>query len=642
MGVYTKGSVTVNGPAIRENGAFLSLSSKPARALFTLLIILSAVLVYSNTFSSPFQFDDERSIVRNPAIRDIGNLAPSPSVSTTRYIGFLTFAFNYRTDGLNVFGYHLVNLMIHIGCALLVHRLTLLLLAAPAATAPARSRDLIALTAALLFACHPIQTQAVTYIVQRLASLATLFYLLSLVLYIRARLVTSSNPIRSVLLVLLSAVSALLAMFTKEISFTIPFLIILVELLLFPRSGSRRAKLLFLLPFLLLLPVIPFCMIGSDGSAGEILGGLTEAAQETGAIARSDYLLTQFGVVTRYIRLLFIPINQNVDYNIPISRSMFDPAVFSSFLFLLTLLLAAGRLAYQGRRNGDACSLAASFGILWFFTTLSVESSIIPIRDVMFEHRLYLPSVGAVIAFSAGVFRQIDRLRPRPAFVSSVALILLAVIPLGIAAHARNRIWSSELSLWKDTAAKSPGKARTHNALGNAYFNLGRIDEAIGEYEEALRLRPSYSGVHNNLGTAYAKTGRIDEAILEFRLTLQHKPGSARAHFNLGRAYSITGRLADAIAEFGEAILLKPDYPQYRQELAGIYFTIGRVDEAIEVYGEALRLDPNYTGARYNLGLALLKSGRREDAEREFLHVLKIDPGFDDAGRMLESIRNER
>lgn len=417
--------------SLDRNVAPSTLSGRYSFAFAFSLITIAVLLIYSNTFSFPFHFDDVPNIVENNRLREFSNFWPP---SGTRYMGFLSFAINYSFDGLNVFGYRLVNIIIHIVNGLLIWWLIVLTFKLPImenSDMPVlRQTDisqLIAITSALIFVSHPVLTQAVTYIVQRFTSLSTLFYLLSIVFYIKVLLLRikvkdkfeeSSVFSTSILtFYLLSLFSAVLAMKTKEISFTLPFIIMLYE---FMFSGNFikgygqqiRTRVLYLIPFLLTLFIIPLSIAGTDKPAGDIIGELSEAMHETVDISRGVYLLTQFRVIVIYIRLLFLPINQNLDYDYPLSHSLFEPKTFSSFVFLLAIFIFAIYLFVRSRKTGSGYGLLASFGIFWFFVTLSVESSIIPIRDVIFEHRLYLPSVGFFIAFSTAVFNAIDYYLP--------------------------------------------------------------------------------------------------------------------------------------------------------------------------------------------------------------------------------------
>jgi hypothetical protein len=275
-------------------------------AVAFLLIAVTALAIYSNTFFSPFHFDDTGTIVENNKLRDLSNFWPP---SGTRYIGFLSFALNYQVGGLEVLGYHLVNILIHIINGFLVWSLVTLTFKTPVmerSSANSKLKYFIALTASLIFISHPVQTQAVTYIVQRFASLATFFYLLSLVLFVKWRIShrTIFYP--------LSILCAVLAMKTKEISFTLPFIVLLYEIMFFGsfvngHMQRRRTRLLYLAPLVLTVLIIPLSLIGIDKPLGDVIGEFREAAQETEEVPRGIYLLTQFRVIATYIRLLILP-----------------------------------------------------------------------------------------------------------------------------------------------------------------------------------------------------------------------------------------------------------------------------------------------------------------------------------------------
>ncbi|MFQ5540467.1 MAG: tetratricopeptide repeat protein, partial [Candidatus Binatia bacterium] len=485
--------------------------ARPLAVLF--LLSLLATLIYSNTFSSPFYFDDTRNIVENPQIKDLSNFL---GFSGSRAVGFLSFALNYHFNGLNVFGYHLVNLLIHITNGFLVYSLVLLLFKAcasdrgsqqlPTVNSQLAAAPWIALVTALLFVSHPIQTQAVTYIVQRFASLVALFYLLTLVCYVKWRLASPEARSRS-LWYAGALLSTFLAMKTKENSFTLPFMILLVEAVFF-RPFTRK-RWVALIPFLLTLLIIPV-------SRGDALGEAEGFARDTTAISRSDYLFTQFRVIVTYLRLLLLPINQNLDYAYPIYRSLFEPSVFPSFLFLSSLFALSLYLLFASRLTPSASRLT-SFGILWFFLTLSIESSIIPIRDVIFEHRLYLPSVGFFMTLSVGVTMGWKRLQRRgiPAAWGVIGLGA-AVLVLSATTYQRNLVWHDAMTLWQDVVKKAPNKGRGHNSLGTAMLERGELGEAIKHYREALRINPAYAQAHYNLGTAMLERGELGEAIKHY------------------------------------------------------------------------------------------------------------------------------
>jgi tetratricopeptide (TPR) repeat protein len=608
-----------------------------------LAIIFIAFLIYSNTFHSPFVLDDLPNITNNSTIKDLDNFWPP---SGTRWFGSLTFAINYRLGGMASFGYHFVNLAIHLLNALLVYWLVLLTLKTPYVMSVSRahgdSQYLAALFSSLVFLSHPIQTQAVTYIVQRFASLATLFYLLTLVMYIKwkeSKEQQAKHYASSAMLYAVSLVSAVLAMKTKEIAFTLPVVLCIYEFMFF--HGKIMKRTLYLVPFVLTMLIVPLTLTGAGGPLTDIskIGEAATKLSETQGISRLDYLYTQFRVVVTYIRLLFLPINQNLDYDYPIFSSFFTPEVFVSFMFLFSVF-ALGvylyRLSLKPETKDRYWLRLMSFGIFWFFVTLSVESSVIPIRDVIFEHRVYLPSVGFFMALTATMGLVVARWGNRVSYAKKVYVMLLVVIVLSAATYARNAVWKDSVSLWEDVVKKSPGKARGHDYLGNAYRKQGRIDESMQQIGAAIAIDPDYAETHNNLGNEYAEQGLFDKAIDEYKIVLHFYPDSAYAHYNLGIVYAKQGRINDAISEFKTALSLNPDYAEVHNNLGIIYAGNGRIDEAIREFKTALNLNPDYVDIHNNLGVIYAGQGRIDEAIREYQNVLSYNPNDIEARKNLE------
>ena len=645
-----------------------SLFNKPLVHFF--LIAIVGLLIYSNTFNVPFHFDDAPNIVENYKLRDLSNFWPP---SGSRWFGYLTFALNYYFGGLNVAGYHIVNLIIHIFNAILVYWLVILTSRTPYFSPPFNSPFAkggyrgVALFSALLFVSHPIQTQAVTYIVQRFTSLATFFYLLSLVMYIKARLEAKAKvkffSASTLTFYIFSLISAILAMKTKEISFTLPVVIALYEFMFF--EGKIKRRILFLMPIILTMLIIPLSLIGTDKPIGDAIGELRAVSQEGEEIPRWSYLFTQFRVIVTYIRFLFLPINQNLDYDYPLYYSFFNPQVFLSFLFLLIILALGVYLLYAKRYKLSATRLF-TFGIFWFFITLFVESSVIPIRDLINEHRLYLPGIGLVVAFMASIFSAVQFIGSRRRFalfysVPPLIIFIAAItIVLSIAAYQRNAVWQDEMSLWENVVRKSPQKARGHNNLGIAYYKEGLKDKAIVHYQIALKLKPDYAEAYNNLGIAYYKEGLTDKAIEHYLIALklnpdyaeiynniglsyynkgltdmaiEHylialriKPDYVEAHNNLGNAYKDKGLTAKAIEHYQIALKLNPDYAEAHMNMANDYDDKGMTAKAIEHYQIALKLKPDYAEAHYNLGVAYGRRGLLDRAIKEYQIALRLNP----------------
>ncbi len=609
----------VNEPAPRDRPGH--------EALVSLLVIAAATaLVYANTFHASFHFDDLGNIVSNDRLRDLGSFWPP---SGRRWLGYLSFALNYRLGGLEVSGYHLANVLVHVCNGLLVFWLAAITLRTPAlrgAEAGPLVRRHLPLAAGLLFAVHPVQTEAVTYIVQRFTSLATLFYLLSIALYATARLSLESDPApkaRAAFLYCSSIVAAAAAMETKEISFTLPLVAAGYELLFF-KPGRR---LLLLAPLAATALLVPLGFVTEGKAVVNVLGdpiGATEAL-----IPRSAYLLTESRVVVTYLRLLLLPVGQNLDYDLGFSSSLADPDVLLALSVLLAVAASAVLLLIRARKANRAAGVLVFFGIAWFFVTLSVESTFIPIRDVIFEHRMYLPSAGAAIALGTALLWAVERLRSRSSLgLQCAAALVFTAGPLGAATYARNLVWKDELTLWTDVVAKSPRKARAHYALGFARWRTGHVDDAMGEYRETIRLDPTDANARTNLGLAYEAKGLLDDAVSEYRQAIQVNPAHATAHQNLGLAYAAGGHLKAAILEYREAIRLVPGLAASHDALGFAYWATGRADDATREFREAIRLDPGLANAHSHIGNAYEAKGELDEAIREYREAIRLDPGL--------------
>jgi tetratricopeptide (TPR) repeat protein len=594
-----------------------------------LVIAAATVLAYSSTFDASFHLDDFPAIVRNATLRDPSRLWPPYG---NRDLGVLSFALNYGIGGLEPFGYHLANLAIHVGNALLVWWLAALTLRTPVLrrmdVGPLVRRHL-PFVAGLLFAVHPIQTQAVTYIVQRFASLATLFYLLSVCLYARSMLsLDEERPsiVRAASLYGLSLVSAVAAMRTKEISFTLP-LAAAVHAWLFFRPRPRR--FLLLVPLAAIALLVPLGLVGSVERIGDAFASGFDLPAETEDIPRSVYLWTESRVVVTYLRLLVLPIHQNLDYDYRLSRSLADREVLLAFALLVAVAAVSALVLVRSRRANRAEGVLFFFGVAWFFVALSVESSFIPIRDVIFEHRVYLPSAGALIALATALLWSLERLRLRASPAIQVAGVLaITAGPLGAATFARNAVWKDDVTLWRDVVAKSPEKARGHVNLGVAYQAAGRWDEARSELLLATRLDPADAEAHDALGAVHQLSGTLDDAIREHREAIRLDPGLAVAHANLAKAYQAKGLLDDAIREHREAIELDPSSADAHYNLGLAYDVRNQLEDAIREYREAIRLAPELARAHANLGAAYHQLGRLDEALREHRRAIQLDPGL--------------
>lgn len=520
------------------------------------LLPLTAVLglglaAYANAYGGAFVFDDLAQVRDSTLARDLSSWLPGGPgwrLEATRAVGYLSFALNHRL-GASPGGYHAVNVAIHLANAFLVYALVVLALRAPRARGSwlAPHARAVAYVAAALFVTHPLQTQAVTYVVQRLTSLATLFYLAATVLYLDGRLAPPGRGrLRAAASYAGLLACALLAMLTKEIAFTLPFAIVLLELALFDREGRRWAALA---PVLATALVIPVALATRTSLPAALSGAITGTRLERPP-PRLDYLLTQPSVVVAYLRLLVLPAGQNLDHDVPIRHALLDPAVLSSAAVLAALAaLAAVLLARTrpaARRPVNPAARLVAVGILWGFLALSVES-LVPIVDVMNEHRVYLPSAGLFMAAAVALAFLARRAsgEGRAAWNLAAAGTVIALVLAG-ATLVRNTVWRSDLTLWRDAASKSPRKLRPVENYGTALISAGHPDRAVPVLRHALELDGGSAYAHAQLAMALLSTGRAAEAEPELREALRLEPRDPEALFNLATLLWQTGRRDEA------------------------------------------------------------------------------------------------
>jgi tetratricopeptide (TPR) repeat protein len=492
------------------------------RAVAPLAVALVAAAGYLGALGGDFVFDDLRQVRDNPLIRDLGNYLGSWAgyrAMPNRYVGYLSFALSYGLSGPAPAAFRAANVALHVANALLVYALVALAFRTPrlASSALAPSARAPAFAAAAVFGAHPVETEAVTYVVQRLTSLAAFFSLACLCLYLRWRLAGRergrSRLARAASYIPILA-AALLAMKTKESAFTLPFAAVLVEVALL--DGPLRPRLVALAPLLGTLAVIPLTLLAAPDLPS--LGDTEVTGQ--GALGPAAYLATQLTVLPAYLRLLAFPVGQSADHDHPVHRTLLDPAVALSFAFLLALFGIGVWLVRRGRGGGgrDPALALVGLGILWFFATIAVESSVVPLADVMVERRAYLPSVGILVAAvtAAALFWQ--RASPARWAAGLSASATLLSLALAAATAARNAVWRDEVSLWADAARKAPRKPRPHLNLGVAWHERGRVDDAIRELRIAAELAPGLADAHVNLGVALGSKGMWEEARREMRI----------------------------------------------------------------------------------------------------------------------------
>jgi hypothetical protein len=509
-----------------------------------LLISWVGIVVYSNTYHCPFELDDIPNIVENNSLKNFHNILGVWDFYPCRFLFYLSIAFNYHLHQFNMVGYHVFNVGIHLGVAVLVWWFVLLTLSSDAMKEEEISKhaDLVALFAGLIFVAHPIQTEAVTYIDQRAACMAALFYMASICFYIKSRFLAGEQAFtfRRRVFYICSFVTAVAAMFTKENTITLPLMILLYEFIFLKKDGKMNWA--YLIPILCSIAIIPLTKFMTRAGDFQLL---YHAAQSPSKISPVQYLLTQLRVMVTYIRLVFLPINQNLDYDYPISRSIFELPTLISFVFLSGILFSAKQL-YANHK-------LMAFSIFWFFLSLLPESTFLPIQDVIFEHRLYLPMVGGSIFLLSGLYY----LCGRHDLSLMVKVLTVLIICYALLTYQRNQVWGSEFSLWDDAAKKSPYKTRPYDNRGVAYGQQGHLTQAIADFNQAIEINPH----------------------------------DAKAFCNRGRAYELLGNFAQAISDYSMTIALMPDFALAYRNRAIVYYHIKEYDKAFADMNKAKELN---------------------------------------------------
>jgi tetratricopeptide (TPR) repeat protein len=574
-----------------------------ARFLPGVIIVLAALAAYHNSFTGPFVLDDVSSITENLRIRHLWPIwdALSPPVSSMvagRPVVNLSLAINYALGGLAVWGYHALNLAIHILAGLTLFGVVRRTLLRPALRERlGASAAGLALAVAVLWTVHPLQTEAVTYVSERAESLMGLFYLLTLYGFVRG----AESP-RPGLWFGLSVVACLLGMASKEVMVTAPLMVLLYDRTFVSRSfreawGRHRRLYVWLASTWLLLGGL---MVGLPYRTVGFGHGITWWA----------YALTECRAVTHYLRLALWPHPLVFDYGNGIT--IWHVTDVASSGLILALLVASVLVALRRQP-------AIGFVGIWFLVILAPASSVVPVGgQPMAEHRMYLPLAAVVTLVVLGGHALLGR--------RSVAVFLALAVGLGFLTARRNEDYRTELSIWNDTISKCPNNARAYCNLGLALLHTGKVREAIDYYEQSLQLDP-YSAVgHNNLGNALRRVGRVDEAISQYEQAVRLDPELAAAHYDLAVTLKQVGRVDEAIRHYQEAVRIDPDLARAQNNLGNALLQSGKIEEAIGHLEQAIRIAPGYVEAYNNLGNALLLAGNVAEAVRQYQRALQIAP----------------
>jgi len=572
------------------------ISFLTTESLLLFLLAIFVLIIYSSSINGPFIFDDTFNIRDNPKIRlteltlDGIVRAGFESPCTRRPVANISFALNYYFDGYEVVGYHLVNILMHITTGIFlfyfikitlellsayklkslfenntlpgkqnysIHNSTKLnLLTSPHSISPTSNEiQFIPFFTAFIWLVHPVQTQTVSYIVQRMNCMAAMFYILSLLLYVKARLANTKSKKQA--LYLGCILSGILSLGSKEIAATLPFFIFLYEWYFFQELSLKWLKRNSIYILCLLFSIIFIALFFLDGHPIKSI---------LSAYSHRDFtlwqrVLTEFRVIIYYISLIIFPhpMRLNLLHDFPISHSFIEPTTtLFSLIAILGLIVTAIWLAKKER--------LLSFSMLWFLGNLIIESTVIG-AEIIFEHRAYLPSMFFILIFVSLVYRFADSKR-----ITGILLCAVA-ITFSVWTYQRNIVWSDDIILWEDCVKKSPFKSRQHYSLGVILARNGNLDDAIKHYRTALNFKPDYVEAYYNLGNALARKGDAEAAIYNYRKALQLDSDFFKAYYNIARVLSQQGKTGEAIHYYQKALTINSETPQTLYNLSWIYAT---------------------------------------------------------------------
>ena len=588
------------------------------------VIVLAALAAYHNSLSGPFVYDAEPAITENPTIRHLLPLGPVLSTPpggspvSGRPVVNLSLALNYSLGGLNVTGYHAVNLAIHMLAGLTLFGVVRRTLSSVArrSNLPLESADsrawLIALAAAALWTVHPLQTESVTYVAQRSESLVGLFYLLTLYGFIRGAEAGSQR--REWVWFSLSVVACLLGMATKEVMATAPVMLFLYDRTFVAGNfiGAWRKRRRFYLSLASTWLLLAYLIVRT-GARGGTVGFET-------SVPWWAYAITQCKAIVLYLRLSVWPHPLVLDYGLKWGGT---PVVLAFDALVVGVLATATVIGMRQRP-------ALGFLGAWFFVILAPSSSVVPVAtELIAEHRMYLPLAAVVVLAVLGVYEVLGK--------RSAAVFVVLGLGLALVTARRNECYRSELALWGDTVKNVPDNPTAHDYMGQALADAKDFSAATLEFKEASRLDPRLPGPRNNLGIVMLRTGRVADALANYRELVRIYPDLPNAHANLGRALTRAGRIPDAIAEFREALRLQPDKAAWHNELGKILARDGSASEAMTEFEAALRIDPTDADAQNDLGGALLQLDRASESIGHLEMAIRLNPGLADAKMNLGS-----
>jgi protein O-mannosyl-transferase len=566
---------------------FIDLPSTRSEKVYcSMALALIGIFVYGNHLHNTFQFDSVAYIKNNLSLKNPESMLTLEfwaSEFFARGLLSISMALNAHLDEMRPFGYHVLNLALHIFNAILVFYIFKKALL-HFKNSIGKNDAAISFFAATIFLVHPIQTESIIYIISRSEVLASTFYLLGFLLFQTClELHNRHSLLKKLILPLVILILILVGFSVKQTLATFPLIIFLYYISVCPLYSPMLKFILnwkwqILTAVLLFLSLLLYKLLSDE----TFLIGPSRPDQMVG---REKYMLSQPAVVIfYYLKKILFPINLNVDPDVEVVTHLF------SFSFISSIMMIAFIAYYLWKQEAWRFYI---FSLSWFLIILSPSSSIVTLHDLAAEHRVYLALPGVIFILSYGLF---DILKNQK---SSILILCGMTLFLGALNIERNKAWKSELSLWRDTYEKSPGKLRPLINLARAHSIEGNIEDALRYYEEALSKGSGVFVVQYNLGELYLKKGRVEEAILRFESALQLKPETPETYAKLGEIYLARKNWKLADIYFKKCIEIDSRFSQVFKNLGVLHFYhLKNLKESLLYFSRSLALDPNQTQAK--------------------------------------------
>jgi tetratricopeptide (TPR) repeat protein len=621
----------------KQNHSPPLLSQKGAVTL--LLLILLLLPLYAHVAGASWQMDDRPNIVRNQALH-IQNLMTNSLWDTFfanqgrggrlfRPVANLSFALNWYLWQDNPTGYRWCNIGLHTLTAFMLYGVVVTFGRTPQLNhcLPRGGWHFAALLTAVLWAAHPIQTQAVTYVVQRMTILAALFYLAGMYAYLRIRLADLADSRRR--WAVIGVLCFLLAVGSKENAILLPAALVLLELICFQQPEQIKRRIPTLLPLVM------------AGGVLMVLGALFFLDFDPlGRIAKSfgvrpftlwERLLTQPGIVLFYLSLIALPSPDrfSIVHDVELSRTLFQPWWTLPSILLVMAMIGTGLFLIWRRR-------LIALAILFFFLNHIVESSILPL-ELIFEHRNYLPSVFLFLPIAVGIWRLLERFKEdhRLAYALIAGLTVLWVMVLGMGTHLRNKDWLTPESLWADALVKAPNNARPWNnfAIRLAWSENPSPEEyakAYAMFQKSLELdvarEPLRAEIVGNMASILFQTGNYEKAVELYEQALEINPGFNKGRYDMVKALILGNRWDAARRQAERLVADAPYHPDFLNVRGFVRLWQGDLELALIDFRKARSLAPENAGVWMNIGVVLSRLGSYSNGEW-FLHqAIKRSP----------------